>query len=236
MRESSTRFSISHIHLSKLVTLLTSALLFHSLHIILLNLIYLYNIDLCRIRNTLEFSTARTIATSLSHSKLDYCDSLFLNLPQSQLCRLQLILNSSAWAVSKTPKFAHISPVLKYLHWLKIEQRILYKVVSITYKVLQSEQPSYLHSLLNVQSYRTTRSSVIITLQSPSVRSRLNITDRSSTHHDPVLWNSLPKQLRQPSAPPSLGTATDSSPLLPLSSHQFHSKLKTFLFEQFFPP
>jgi len=191
--------------------------------------------DLRRIRNTLDFSTARTIATSLIHSKLDYCNSLFLNLPQSQLGRLQLILNSSARAVSKTPKFAHISPVLKSLHWLKIEQRIQYKVASITYKVLQSKQPSYLHCLLNVQSNRTTRSSNVITLQRPSVRSRLKLTDRSFTHHAPVLWNSLPKQLRQPSAPPSLGTATESS-LLALSSHQFHSKLKTFLFEQSFPP
>jgi len=109
-------------------------------------------------------------------------------------------------AVSKTPKFAHISPVLKSFHWLNIEQRIQYKVAFITYKVLQSvnqNNPSYLHGLLNVQSHRTTRSSVIITLQRPSVRSRLKITYRSSTHNAPVLWHSLPKQLRQPSAPPS---------------------------------
>jgi len=118
--------------------------------------------------------------------------------------------------------------------WHKIEHRIQYKVASITYKVLQPEKPSYLHSLLNVQSNRTTRSSNIITLQRPSVRSRLKVTDRYFTHHARVLWNSLPKQLRQPSAPPSLGTATDFTPPLALSSHQFHSKLKTFLFEQSF--
>jgi len=118
-----------------------------------------------RIRNTLDISTARTITTSLIHSKLDYCNSLFLNLPQSQLGSLQLIFNSSARAVSKTPKFAHISPVFIFLPWLKIEQRIHYKVASITYKVLQSEQPSYLHSLLIVQSNRTTHSSDVITLQ-----------------------------------------------------------------------
>jgi len=182
--------------------------------------------NLRRIRDPLDFSTSRTIATSLIHSKLDYCNSLFLNLPQSQLGRLQLILNSSARAVSKTPKFAHIIPVLKSLHWLKIEQSVQYKVASITYKVLQSEQPSYLYSLLNVQSNRTTRSSDIITLQHPSVRSRLKVTDRSFTHHVPVLWNFLPKQLLRPSAPPSLGTATNYSPPLALSSHQFHSKLK----------
>jgi len=191
--------------------------------------------DLRRIRNTLDFHCSHYHNLSLIHSKLDYCNSLFLHLPQSQLGRLRLILNSSAQAVTKTPKFDHITPVLKSLRWLKIVQRIQYKVASITYKVLQSEQPSYLHSLLNVQSNRTTRSSDIITLHRPSVRSRLKVTDRSFTHHAPILWNSLPKQQRQPSAPPSLGTATDSTPPLVLSSHQFHSELKTFLFEQFFP-
>jgi len=133
--------------------------------------------NLRRIRNTLDFSTARTIATSLIHSKFDYFNSHFLNHPQPQLGRFQLILNSSAPAVSKTQKFAHISPVLKSLHWLKIEQRIHYKVASITYKVLRSEQLSYLHSLLNVQSNRTTRSSDVITLQRPSIRSRLKLTN-----------------------------------------------------------
>jgi len=76
---------------------------------------------------------------------------------------------ASLYIVSTTPKFAHISPVLKAVHWLKIEQRIQYKVASLKYKVLQSEHPSSFHSLLNVQSFRTTRSSVIVTLQRPSV-------------------------------------------------------------------
>ena len=32
--------------------------------------------------------------------------------------RLQLVLNSAARAVTKTPKFHHITPILKSLHWL----------------------------------------------------------------------------------------------------------------------
>jgi len=92
-----------------------------------------------RIRNTLYYSTAQTIATSLIHSMVDYCNSLFLNLPRCQLDRLQLILNSAARAVSKTPRYRHISPILKSLHWLKIDQRIQYKVLSLTYKTLQSQ-------------------------------------------------------------------------------------------------
>ena len=93
--------------------------------------------DLRRIRNTLDHKTACTIATSLIHSKLDYCNSLYLNISNQQLNRLQLILNSADRAVTKTPKFHHITPHLKSLHWLKITQRIQYKILSLTYKSLQ---------------------------------------------------------------------------------------------------
>ena len=190
--------------------------------------------DLRRIRNTLDFTTAHTIATSLIHSKLDYCNSLFLNLPQAQLSRLQLILNSTARAVSKTPKFSHITPVLKSLHWLKIEQRIQYKVISITYKTLQSNEPTYLRELLHTEGNRNTRSSDSVTLQRPSVCSRLKLTDRSFTHHAPVLWNNLPKHLRQPA--PQHPSSNQTGSTLALSSSQFHAKLKTVLFNLSFPP
>ena len=76
--------------------------------------------DLRRISNTLDHKTACTIATSLVHSKLDYCNSLCLNIINQQLNRIQLVLNSAARAVTKTPKFHHITPHLKSLHWLKI--------------------------------------------------------------------------------------------------------------------
>src|SRR6218665_820294 len=47
--------------------------------------------DLRRIRPMLDSKTASTIATSIVHSELDYCNSLFLNLDSTQTQRLQLI-------------------------------------------------------------------------------------------------------------------------------------------------
>jgi len=44
--------------------------------------------------------------------------SLLLNLPATEANRLQLVLNSAARAVTKTPKFHRITAILKYLHWL----------------------------------------------------------------------------------------------------------------------
>src|SRR6218665_2686141 len=80
-------------------------------------------------------------ATSIVHSKLDYCNSLFLNLNSTQIQRLQIIQNSHARAVTRTPRHHHITPVLKSLHWLKITERIHFNVLSLTYNSLQSSQP-----------------------------------------------------------------------------------------------
>jgi len=48
-------------------------------------------------------------ATSIVHSKLDYYNSLYYNLPKSQITCLQLIQNSLARAVVKAPKSCHIT-------------------------------------------------------------------------------------------------------------------------------
>ena len=192
--------------------------------------------DLRRIRNTIDQTTACTIATSLVHSKIDYCNSLLLNLPATQTNRLQLVLNSAARAVTKTPKFHHITPILKSLHWLKINERIQYKVLSLTYKSLQTGHPSYLRSLLSFTPNRSTRSSSLITLNRPTNTSRLKILNRSFSHSAPVLWNNLPPDLRQFSYYPTSSTVTLNSPVSNLSTSLFLKKLKTHLFHSSFPP
>ena len=158
-----------------------------SLHF--LNPATIYHIHELRcIRPYLDFKTASTIATSVVHSKFDY--SLYHNLPNYQLNRLQQIQNSLARAVVKAPKSSHIPPILKSLHWLKVNERIEYKLLSLTYKVLATSQPSYLNNLISVQHPRSTRSSSVVTFSRPSTISSLKITDRSFRYASPRL-NSL---------------------------------------------
>lgn len=184
--------------------------------------------NLRRIRSSLDQSTATTIATSMIHSKLDYCNSLFLNLPKFELNRLQSILNSAARAITNTSKFSKITPVLKSLHWLKISERIHYKILSITYSALQSNQPLYLRKLLSVQNKINTRSSSAVSLTRPSNPSSRSITERSFTFMAPCLWNQLPTDMRVPSI--------EKPSSLSLSSSVFHKRLKTYLFHLSFPP
>ena len=146
----------------------------------------------------LDSTTACTIATSIIHFKLDYCNSLYYSLPKSQITHLQQIQNSFARAVVKAPKSCHITPILLSLHWLKIPvtKRIEYKLHSLTYKVLTTKQPPYLHNLISVQPSRSTCSSSLVTLARPLTSSSLRITDCSFRYASPCLWNQLPSSLR----------------------------------------
>ena len=145
------------------------------------------------IRPYLDFNIANTIVTSIVHSKRDYCNSLYYNnLPYSQLNRLQQIQNCIARAVFKAPKFTHTTPILKSLHWLKINQRIEYKII-LHNKVLTAVKPGYLPNLISVDSpHIETRSSSSVTLSRPSSSSSLKITDRSFRYASLCFWNKLP--------------------------------------------
>ena len=157
-------------------------------------------------------------------------------------------LTFSVWLESLSPecqKISHITPVLKSLHWLKINERIKYKLLSLTYKVLTTNQPQYLHDSISVQPCHNTRSSSMVTLARPPTRSSLKITNRSFRYAAPSLWNELPTDLREPrqTQSPALSpitSASSPSSLSPLASSltrsEFHSELKTWLFSKSFPP
>ena len=70
------------------------------------------------IRPYLDSSTTCHTATSIVHSKLDYCNSLYYQLPKSQLSRLQQIQNSFARTVMKAPKSCHITYIPATLYSL----------------------------------------------------------------------------------------------------------------------
>ena len=188
--------------------------------------------DLRRIRPCLDTVTAARIATSLVQSKLDYCNSLYLNLPSCELDRLQLIQNTLARTVCNTRRFTHITPALKSLHWLKIRERIAYKVISLTYNALHTAKPAYLAKLITAQPPRCTRSSNLVTLSRPPLTSCTKVLDRSFSYTAPRLWNSLPPHLRLPRA---ADTSSPSEAKIALSKQTFHSHLKTHLFSQSYP-
>jgi hypothetical protein len=75
--------------------------------------------DLRHLSISLDQTIAHNIDTVSIHSKLDYCNSLFLSLPENQLERLHAVLTSNARAVTNTRKFYHVTAIRKSLQRLK---------------------------------------------------------------------------------------------------------------------
>ena len=97
--------------------------------------------------------------------------------------------------IPSTLRHHHITPVLKRLHWLPVEQRIKYKIASITYnKSLHNQLPLYLYELLSpvAKSGRRSSSNKLLTLQRFNTISGL----RSFFCSAPKIWNFLPTALR----------------------------------------
>ena len=62
--------------------------------------------------------------------------------------------NSLARAVVAAPRSSDPDQILKSLHWLKVQQCIEYKIISTTYKVLQSSSTHYLRDIITIQPSR----------------------------------------------------------------------------------
>ena len=99
--------------------------------------------ELWHIRKYLTEDTAKTIVHALVISKLDYCNSLYVNLPAILVAKLQSVLNEAARLVTQTPRNNHITPALIQLHWLSVKERIEYKVPTMVYKGMNGLSPEY---------------------------------------------------------------------------------------------
>ena len=122
----------------------------------------LYHIrDLRRIRRHICISTAKTISTALISSRLDYCNSLLNNIAKRDLAKLQRVQNCLARVVLRAPRFSPSLPLLKQLHRFPFTSRINFKLSTLTYRALFTQQPPYLASLLHLSNIpRQLRSSI----------------------------------------------------------------------------
>ena len=98
----------------------------------------------------------QSITEKLVHARLDYCNSIMYGLPKRLIQRLQRIQYTAARLVTRTNRDDHITPVLKRLHWLPVQERIIFKVLLLTYKTIHGSASSYLYEL--VSSYTPSRS------------------------------------------------------------------------------
>jgi hypothetical protein len=172
---------------------------------------------LSSIRRHMDSTSLECLIHAFVSSRLDHNNALLCGITQHQLSRLQRLQNSAARLLTRTPRSEHITPVLRRLHWLPVKARVHYKVLLIAFKCVHNLAPSYLcHLIDSYNPTRDLRTSNMFLLDVPFTQSH-RCQNSAFSHVAPTLWNTLPNEIRCAN-----------------SVDVFKSKLKTFLFTQFY--
>jgi hypothetical protein len=162
-----------------------------------------------------DMACARAIHATVT-SRLDFNNALLLGIPKAHINQLQVLHNSAARVLTKTPQRQHISPVLARLHWLPVDARIHYKALSMVHAAVHSPSaPPYMKDMCSfyqpARPLRSQNDTVTLVCAQPSnmhgTRSFKSCAFR--------LWNDLPLNLR----------------IIPEAA-TFKKRLKTYLFNQ----
>ena len=156
--------------------------------------------SLSKVRPYITYKAASSTAVCLILSKLDYCNSLLLGLPQKQIKRLQAVQNAAARTVMKCKKTDHITPILRQLHWLPIRKRIRHKILSATYRSDHDNTPLYLSDLLqkhNPSRLLRSASRSLLDVPGPRDSKTKRYGQRAFRYVAPSHWNVLPESIKE---------------------------------------
>ena len=175
----------------------------------------LYNIR--KLRKHLTFQSCHTLLQSLVVSHLDYANSLYSGLPTCVISKLQRLQNSAVRVLYRQPKCAHVTPHFREAHWLPVQYRIKFKILTLVFNSLNGNGPAYISDLLvtRTNTYHRTRSVENGDLFGPRVRTKFG--ERALSYAGPKLWNDLPMEIRASNC-----------------INKFIKKLKTYFYCQFF--
>jgi len=121
------------------------------------------------------------------------------------------VQNAAVRLIFRARRYDHAQPLLMSLHWLRVPERISFRLAVLVYRCLHDSAPGYLAS--DLQRVSDLGARLLLRSSSTSRTVRVTIGDRAFPATAASVWNSLPETVR-------------SSPSLPV----FRRRLKTGLF------
>ena len=162
----------------------------------------------------------QSLVVSLLLTRLDYSNATLAGVASNQLDRLQSVTNAAARLVYSARNSDHITPLLRDLRWLRVPQRIEFKLSVLVFRCLHGmARPHLARELCRVADMdrrRRLRSTSTLELHVPLTH-RVNVGDRAFAVSAAHVWNGLPSDII-------------TSPLL----IAFKRRLKTLLFSRSF--
>ena len=150
-----------------------------------------------KVRNQLNQNIAQTLVNTFVSSRMDYCNGLLCFLPNNSIKKLQRIQNASAKAIMLASRRQHVTPLLKKLHWLPISYRTEFKILLLTYRIMNNLAPRSLSSVICLykpeRSLRSANENFLVRPHIPNNK----YGHRAMNNASPFLWNSLPSAIRK---------------------------------------
>jgi hypothetical protein len=151
-----------------------------------------------RIRKSLDGTTCNLLVQSLVMSRINFCVSTMVGVNKKQVKRVNKVVKASLKMVNSCrSRTGGIDlSVFGDKDWMKLEQRVHFRLAMITFIALKTGSPFYLYDSLRLVSHsRGLRS--VGERQLESIRTRLEIGKRSFIAAAPAIWNSLPSEARK---------------------------------------
>ena len=157
---------------------------------------YYHICSLRHIRPSMTEDVFNIIVCSMFGCRLDYTNSVFIGASISFLHKLERIQNTLAQVVTREHDRSSISAILYKKHWLPMKWKIDIEVATLTYKVLQSGEPSYLSSRIAIAIPRRSLHSSSETQRLEVLPHKLKIGSRAFKLVVPTIWNCPPLGVR----------------------------------------
>ena len=155
--------------------------------IVTTTLYHLKNIS--KIKRYLTASEVEIVIHAFLTNKLDYCNSILFGINQATLSKLQSVQNKAARIVLGLSPFAHVTDeMLSDLHWLKVDQRIIFKILLYVHKFFLNIAPHWFSQQLIIVN---TDERLLHNMYFSSKSGR-----RSFSYAAPRFWNCLKKEIR----------------------------------------
>ena len=97
-----------------------------------------------RVRRSLSRHALLTLVHALIVNKVDYCNSVFIGISGQLQDRLQSVWNAVARLVFSARRSERITPLFRELHWLRVPERIKFRLCVQAYRCLRGTGPSTL--------------------------------------------------------------------------------------------
>ena len=149
-----------------------------------------------RVKNSFDRDTLRTIISALVLSKFFYCFTVWSNTTATNIKKLQAVQNFACRIITKTKKFEHITPTLREIKWLPVNEHLHYKDTVMTLRCMKGLPATYLcESLRKLKSiyHHNTRNSESLDIPPSKTKSG----QRRFLHRAVNIWNNLDKDFKQ---------------------------------------